>query len=111
MSQATNRVNANRVHFTRLERAHVDFVRALSALPPPRIVGDADAADIEGRTDHVRAVYRACIHYIDAAVTDTMDHLAVVHVANPQAIQMTLFDAVSETDLDVIGDLQRAGVY
>jgi hypothetical protein len=107
---AANRVNATRVHFTRLERAHIDFVRALSALQPHRIIGEADLADIEGRADHLRQAYRLFVNYIDAVAEDTMNSMADGDV-DWLAVEMALFDATNDTDFSETADaLHRAGV-
>ncbi len=57
------------------ESAHVNLMRALTALAPARIVGKADACDVQARTDHIRAVYHVAIRYLEQLVQDTTDHL------------------------------------
>jgi hypothetical protein len=111
MSQATNRVNANSVRFSRPERAHTDLTRALSALSPHRVVGNADAADIAARADLMREVFVAAVRYEEAIVADTIDHLPPMTARDREEIVKYLWDSINEdSDYDIIADLNRAGV-
>jgi hypothetical protein len=107
---ATSRVNPTRHHFSRLERAHIDLTRALSALPPHRIIGNADAADVEARADHLHQVFCLTAAYIDAVILDTMNHMATATDPDWLKIELILGDAVNDPDCDLVGQLMRAGV-
>jgi hypothetical protein len=107
MPKATNRVTANRVHFSRLERAHLNLIQSLTVLFPPRIVGQADAADIESRADHLQQVFRAVIRYEEAVIADTAERIAGPHRGK---VAEHLWDAISEPDWDIVAALERAGV-
>ena len=105
---ATQRVNANRSHFTRLERAHVDLVYALCTQEPHRIVGRADSIDVEGRIEHTRTAYQLLIRCIDAVIADTFDSMFAS--GDSAKITLILFDSVSDYSFDPLDALQRAGV-
>ena len=88
--------------------AHVNLIRALKALPPPAIAGNADADDIKARVAHLRAIYRALIAYLDVVVADTTDHLpGHVDCAKADGILLDAFN--EEPDYDVVAELARAG--
>jgi len=108
---ATNRVTANRVHFSRLQRAHLDLIQSLTVLFPPRIAGQADAADVESRTDHLQAVFRAVIRYEEAVIADTADHLTAAGARRGE-VESILWDAISDDpDWDIIAALDGAGCH
>lgn len=117
MSQATDSPNTSRISFSsagavrrsKLERAHLDLIRALSALPPHRIVGTADAADVEGRADYLRQVYLAAIRYLEVIADDTLDHIASDGEVDWMRANILFWDVVNDGDYDVVGDLQRLG--
>src|SRR5262245_36596341 len=109
MAQATSRVNANRVHFSKLERAHLSLVQSLTVLFPHRIVGDADAADIEARADHLRQAHRVFLHYIEAVTLDTMNHIVSDGPVDWVKVEVALFDACNDADPEeTIGALRLA---
>jgi len=98
-------------HFTQLERAHVDLVRALSVLPPHRIIGEADIADVEARADHLQSVNRLFWHYLDAVLTDTVNHIAGDGDVDWQAVEVAMWDALNDIDFaETAAALDRAGV-
>jgi hypothetical protein len=107
---ATSRVNPTRHHFSRLERAHLNLVRSLTVLFPPRIRGTADAADVLNRTEHLQAVHGALVEYLEAVLDDTMDHLDVPEPVDEREVELAIWDAINvDPDYDVIAWLSRAG--
>jgi len=105
---ATTKLSTN---FTKLQGAHVYVTRALSALPPHRIVGKADLVDIEGRMDHLQAVYRIVNRYADVVLEDTIRHIAGDGNVDWQAVRLALCDAVNEIAFsETAAALHRAGV-
>src|SRR5262245_14769607 len=94
-----------------LERAHVDLVRALSALSPPRpIVGVADAAGVLARTEHMQKIYRIAMDYLEAVMATTIDHLPTAEAVDQHEIQLAIWDSVNDDpDYDVVAWLSRAG--
>jgi len=97
-------------HFSKLQRAHIDLTRALSALPPHRIIGNADGADVEAPAGHLHQVFRLTAAYIDAGILDTMNHMATATDPDWLKIEIILGDAVNDPDCDLVGQLERAGV-
>jgi hypothetical protein len=92
-----------------LEHAHRALIAQLAALAPRPIVGFADAADVEARTDHLQAVFKAVIEYEQAAITDTVDHLAAVRNHRGEVVDL-LWDSINEDpDWDIVAALSRAG--
>jgi hypothetical protein len=87
------------------QSAHVNLVRALAALQPPRIIGQVDANDIEARCDHLRDMYSVFTRYLDEIVIDTTNHLS----GNRAKVALILFDSISDPDWDVVAALERAG--
>ena len=91
------------------ESAHVNLVRALAALQPPRIVGQVDANDIESRCEHLHASHSAIMRYLETIIGDTVNHLAATGRINQDKAALYLFDTVSGCDFDIIAALQSAG--
>lgn len=98
-------------HFSKLQRAHIDLVRALSVLQPHRIIGQADLADVEGRTDYLRQVYLTVIRYLEGVVDDTITHIYAEGEADWSHVDIALWDAVNDVDFsETLCALAHAGV-
>jgi hypothetical protein len=93
-----------------LKRSHANMLRALAALSPGDIIGNADSADVHNRADYMQAVYGAVTAHLEEVMLDTVDHLAAVGPVNHHDIETIVWDAVNhDPDFDMVGALTRAG--
>jgi len=91
-----------------IESAHVNLIRAISALRPPAIVGQADANDVEARADHLAALHAAVMRYVEFIVSATVENLACGARIDHGRAALALFDSMSG-GFDVVAALQGAG--
>src|SRR5215831_4697120 len=90
--------------FPSIQAAHIDLIGALAVLKPHAIIGNADAADLHERADHLREVFRAVTGYVNAVITDTAD--SATATIDRKEIAAIMADSAA----DIIGAVARAAI-
>jgi hypothetical protein len=82
--------------------AHAEFVSALARDPPRTIPVDADAIDLEDRTDHLSKVFSALSVYLAVIIDDTAQNV-------PGRLDLPDIEAIlADLTSDVTGTIQHA---
>ena len=90
--------------FPSIQAAHIDLIGALAVLKPHTIIGNADAADLRERADHLREVFRAVTGYVNAVITDSADS------ATATIDRKEIAAIMADTAADIIGAVARAAI-
>ena len=85
-----------------VEAAYTELLGALAAQPPRRIPIEADSIDLQGRADHLNAVFGALAAYLALILDDTAQNA-------PGGLVFTDAEAIlADLASDLTGAIQRA---
>jgi hypothetical protein len=94
-----------RAAFLPIQSAHLALVTAVASTAPHAFIGNADAADVRERAEHLEKIFPAVRAYVNAVVNDTIDRMQFGVVFNRD-----IDDILADTFSDVVSALKRGAV-
>lgn len=82
--------------------AFADLLVRLANEPPPPIIGEADAADLEEYAEHLQKLLESVERYITAVLSDTKRRVSGVN------LDVNVLGILSDTRGDIVGTLKIA---